>query len=69
MKKQDIGFMRGVGYAIALLWRDAQDFRLAKYVLNESGLDYEEFVKAEVDEYDLVEIKKAWKELKEEEKN
>lgn len=63
-KNQNMGFAMGLGYAIALLFRDAGDEESAKYVLNESGLSYNDFVEAKVDEYDLVEIKKVYALLK-----
>lgn len=62
-KDIDIGFARGLGYAIALLWRNREN-QQAEYLFNESGLSYEDFVNAEVDEYDLKEIEKVNKYIK-----
>jgi hypothetical protein len=55
------GFARGLAYAIALLSRDFDRGDLAEYLFKESGLSYEDFVKAHIDSYDLDEIKKVAK--------
>lgn len=58
MKKKyiDIGFARGLGYAIAQLIRCGQ-INWAEYLFEESGLSFEDFVEAEVDEYDLIDMR------------
>ncbi len=56
-KTLDIGFIRGLGYAIAQLVRNSVDLNLAEYLFNESGFSFEDFVEADVDEYDLKEIR------------
>lgn len=55
-KQQDIGFTRGVAYAIAMMQRDG--CLTAQDLLEESGIIFKEFVVHGVDEYDLKEIAK-----------
>jgi len=52
----DIGFARGLGYAIAQLIRVRQE-NWADYLFNESGLSFKDFEEVDVDEYDLKEIR------------
>jgi len=52
----DIGFTRGLGYALAQLIRVGQE-NWAEYLFNESGLSFKDFEEVDVDEYDLKEIR------------
>lgn len=55
-KQQDIGFTRGVAYAIAMMERDGR--LVAQDLLDESGITFKKFVTHGVAEYDLKEIAK-----------
>ncbi len=54
--QQNIGYTRGVAYAIAMMQRDG--CLTAQDLLEESGIKFKEFVKDGVAEYDLKEIAK-----------
>ncbi len=61
MKNKDKGFIRGVGYSIATL-ESIYFIQQAGQLLNESGFKLQDFIDADVAEYDLEKIKKVFEE-------
>ena len=52
------GFIQGIGYAVAELLRAHDDPTIAGDVAGAAGLDYSDFKRAGVDEYDLKTLRK-----------